>query len=194
MNPPGPEQPVTDVPGLPARIGDAVVALAAPAPRRKVLLFRAAGEWFALPLERVREVCPRAGVTRVPRAPAPVLGVMNLRGRVVTVVDLARCLGLPAEGEAGPHLVLLDLGDPDLSVGLPADRIDQVADLDPGAPGGSGRPEGAGGADGAELLEVGGHVATLLDPVRVLAPVLLGVPGEGSGTGDGPAPGGRARA
>lgn len=182
---------MTDLTGLPARIGDAAVALAAPAPRRKVLLFRAAGEWFALPLERVREVCPRAGVTRVPRAPAPVIGVMNLRGRVVTVVDLARCLGLPADGQAGPHLILLDLGDPDLSVGLPADRIDQVAEVDPVPPGGPYRPEGAGGADGAELLEVGGHVVTLLDPVRSLAPVLLGVPGEGGAAGEGPAPGSR---
>ena len=147
-----------EVTGFPAPLGAAPPVPAA-APRRKVLVFRAAGEWFAVALARVREVCPRAPVTRVPRAPAQVLGVMNLRGRVVTLVDLARCLDLPADGGAGAHVVLLDLGDPDLAVGLVADRIDQV-------------------------VEIGGRAVTLLDPVQVLAQALPGV--EREQTGDSP--------
>ena len=168
---------------LPARVGDAALAVSGaappPAPRRRVLFFRASGEWFALGLEHVREVCPRAPITRVPRAPAQVVGVMNLRGRVVTVVDLARCLGLPADGGAALQLVLLELGDPELSVGLLAERIDQVVDVE----------ALGGGGEAPDLLEVGGRVATRLDPARVLGPVLAGGQGdmpraaEGAGRG-----------
>jgi purine-binding chemotaxis protein CheW len=146
-----------------------------------VLLFRAAGECFALALDRVREVCPRTAITRVPRAPSQVLGVMNLRGRPVVLVDLPRCLNLPGGGPDAPQMVLLDLGDPDLAVGLLADQIDQVAEVDVQGPGGAPGPEGPAGVEGAELVEVGGHVATLLDPMRLLVPSLPGVAGGSPG-------------
>ena len=168
--------------GAPPAAGAPLVPEGIPtARRRKALLFRVAGECFALPLERVREVCPRTAITRVPRAPSQVIGVMNLRGRPVVLVDLPRCLNLPGGGPDAPHMVLLDLGDQDLAVGLLADRIDQVVEMDGPGPGGtpvSGRP---GGADGPDLVELGGHVATLLDPMRVLAPALPGVASGGMG-------------
>ncbi len=168
--------------GVPAPGGGA----AAPEPprgaaRRKMLLFRGGGEWFALALERVREVCPRGGITRVPRAPAQVLGVMNLRGRAVVLVDLPHCLGLPAGGAEAPHVVLLDLGDPDLAVGVLAERIDQVVEVEWRGPAGPAGPDGAGGVEGPELVEVEGHVATALDPMRVLAVALPGVVTGGAG-------------
>jgi len=61
------------------------------------VLFRAGGERFALPLESVSEVAtPQPPFARVPRTPAAVRGAMNLRGRVVVVVELAPLLGLAA--------------------------------------------------------------------------------------------------
>jgi purine-binding chemotaxis protein CheW len=146
-----------------------------------VLLFGVAGEWFALPLDRVREVCPRAAITRVPRAPSQVLGVMNLRGQPVVLVDLPRCLNLPGGGPDAPQVVLLDLGDQDLAVGLLADRIDQVVEVEAQGPAGGHGPEGPGGEGGPELVELGGHVATVLDPIRLLGPALPGVASGGSG-------------
>ncbi len=59
------------------------------------VLFRAGGERFALPLESIREVVtPQPPFARVPRTSDAVRGVMNLRGRVVAVVDLATLVGL----------------------------------------------------------------------------------------------------
>jgi len=59
------------------------------------VVFRIAEERFALPLEAVREVVvPQPPFSRVPRASDAVRGVMNLRGRVVAVVDLAPLVGL----------------------------------------------------------------------------------------------------
>jgi purine-binding chemotaxis protein CheW len=74
------------------------------------VVFRVAGERFALPLEAVREVVvPQPPFARVPRASEAVRGVMNLRGRVVAVVDLAPLVGLaaqPLEAGAGQVLIL----------------------------------------------------------------------------------------
>ncbi|MBL0278422.1 MAG: chemotaxis protein CheW [Anaeromyxobacter sp.] len=59
------------------------------------VLFRVARERYALPLEAVREVVlPQPPFALVPRSGGAVRGVMNLRGRVVAVVDLAELMGL----------------------------------------------------------------------------------------------------
>jgi purine-binding chemotaxis protein CheW len=72
---------------------------------------------YALPLGAVREVVVHAeGLVRVPRAPPAVLGVVNLRGRVVTVVDFATLLDLPTPVAAPRKLVLLDRGRRDLAL------------------------------------------------------------------------------
>ena len=77
------------------------------------VVFRVASERFALPLEAVREVVlPQPPFARVPRSSDAVRGVMNLRGRVVAVVDLAAIMGLaPQRLEAGAgHVLILDHG------------------------------------------------------------------------------------
>jgi purine-binding chemotaxis protein CheW len=87
-------------------------------PTRHVL-FRVAEGRFALPLAAVREVVVTPEhFTRVPRAPAAVTGVINLRGRVVTVVDLRPVLGLGAAQAPAPKLLLLDRGRRDLALGV----------------------------------------------------------------------------
>lgn len=74
---------------------------------------------YALPLAAVREVVVQPdGLVRVPRAPSAVLGVVNLRGRVVTVVDFARLLELPRPSHPPAKLVLLDRGRRDLALSV----------------------------------------------------------------------------
>jgi purine-binding chemotaxis protein CheW len=69
----------------------------APQVERQVV-FRIGGERFALPLSAVREVVPpHPPFAQVPRVGGAVRGVMNLRGRVVAVVDLAELVGLPPQ-------------------------------------------------------------------------------------------------
>jgi purine-binding chemotaxis protein CheW len=77
------------------------------------VVFRVASERFALPLSAVREVVlPQPPFARVPRTSEAVRGVMNLRGRVVAVVDLAALMGLapqPLAADSG-HVLILDQG------------------------------------------------------------------------------------
>jgi purine-binding chemotaxis protein CheW len=75
-----------------------------PAPEeggRQLLLFRAGGRLYGCDIATVREILPFRRCTRLPGAPAYVCGLTNLRGTVVTIVDLAgRLGGVSASGGA----------------------------------------------------------------------------------------------
>ena len=58
-----------------------------------------AGQLFGLPIARVHDVFMVDRLTRVPLAPPEVAGILNLRGRVVTTIDMRRRLDLPAREE-----------------------------------------------------------------------------------------------
>jgi purine-binding chemotaxis protein CheW len=77
------------------------------------VVFRVASERYALPLSAVREVVlPQPPFARVPRSSHAVRGVMNLRGRVVAVVDLAALVGLAPQplAEGAGQVLILDQG------------------------------------------------------------------------------------
>ena len=57
-------------------------------PTQQMLTFEIGGESYGVEILRVREIRGWTSVTRIPRAPAHVLGVLNLRGSIVPVVDL----------------------------------------------------------------------------------------------------------
>jgi purine-binding chemotaxis protein CheW len=87
--------------------------------------FRVDSQFYALDILGVQEVLAAVEVEPVPGTPPAVLGVINLRGRIVAVIDLRLCLGFPAAGAAGPCCVVvaeLD-GEP---LGL---RIDGIAEI-----------------------------------------------------------------
>jgi len=91
--------------------------------------FRLAGETFALPVTAVREILRVETITRVPHAPYTVCGIINMRGRVVPVVDFRVRLGLP-EAEVGALSRILITSSRDHLIGLLVDAVEQVASLD----------------------------------------------------------------
>jgi purine-binding chemotaxis protein CheW len=74
----------------------------------KYLVFALAGEEFAIPIQKVREIKGFEDITAVPQAPSYVKGVINLRGKVVPVVDLRRKFALP-EVEHSPQTCIVVL-------------------------------------------------------------------------------------
>jgi purine-binding chemotaxis protein CheW len=54
-----------------------------------------AGQLFGIPVLQVQDVLNPQRITRIPLAPPEVAGSLNLRGRIVTVIDLRGCLGMP---------------------------------------------------------------------------------------------------
>ena len=75
------------------------------------LTLTVAGQGCGVPVLMVRDVLGPQAITRIPLAPPEVAGSLNLRGRIVTAIDLRRRLGLPArEGEAKPMSIVVELG------------------------------------------------------------------------------------
>ena len=96
------------------------------------LTFQVGGEEYGVGILGVREIMEYAGATRVPHAPAAVRGVINIRGSVVPVVDLALKFGLPASVATKRSCVVIlevNLGGEALVMGVLADAVSQVIDL-----------------------------------------------------------------
>jgi purine-binding chemotaxis protein CheW len=87
------------------------------------------GQLFGLPIVRVQDVFIPARLTRVPLAPPEIAGVLNLRGRIVTLIDLRRRFGLAqrAEGDAVMAIGVEARGE---SYGLLIDNVGEVLKLD----------------------------------------------------------------
>lgn len=103
---------------------------AEPAGLVKMVVFRLGAEEFSAPIESVSEILRPTKLTRMPRAPQWVMGVMNLRGRVFPVVDLKLRLGL-APSTVDPrsrYMVVEAAGD---QMGLLVDEVKEVLRVAP---------------------------------------------------------------
>ena len=127
------------------------------------LTFQAAGERYAVAIMKLREILPYTGVTKVPMAPGCIRGLINLRGQIVSILDLGIRLGLePRTISGNSHNIILktreelahvrarekrsDLETGDDPLGLLVDAVGDVvlveeADIEP-------PPANAGGVDG----------------------------------------------
>lgn len=83
-------------------------------------------ENYAMPIEQVREIRTVEKITKVPRSEPFVLGIMNLRGLIIPVIDVKKKLGLDAQGNQGTkqRILVADLGDS--LMGLLVDEVEQV--------------------------------------------------------------------
>ncbi len=125
------------------------------------VVFRLEKDRYALPLAAIREVVTPPGTfTRVPRAPKSVRGVINLRGRVVTVVELRLLLGLQDGQSPCQKIVLLDRGRRDL--GLLVTEVEGIESIEKVSPA-PGKPS----ATVRGVARLGGLAVTVLDPEGV---------------------------
>ena len=87
------------------------------------------GQLFGLPILRVQDVFAPERLTKVPLAPAEIAGVLNLRGRIVTLVDMRRRLGLE-HGADQSQTMAIGVESRGESYGLLIDSIGEVLKLD----------------------------------------------------------------
>ncbi|WP_396433589.1 chemotaxis protein CheW [Limnohabitans sp.] len=139
----------------------------------KYLTFAVAQERYSVPVLKVREIMRLCPVTPVPRMPAYIKGVINLRGKIVPVVDLRERFGLgAAEDTERICIVVVQVEEPDGAsrlTGMIVDVVEEVSqfqsdDLEP--------PPDFGDAVDARFIvgmaKTRGQVKTLLDIDRLL--------------------------
>ena len=99
------------------------------------LTFKLADEVFALDVAKVREILEYTGITKVPRTPDFMRGVINLRGSVVPVIDLRLKFGMSAtEHTVNTCIVVVEvqLEDEAIILGALADSVQEVVEMEPG--------------------------------------------------------------
>lgn len=130
-------------------------------------VIRLDGELFGLGLDMVREFAHLRSITPLPCCPPHILGNMNLRGDILTLVDIRPALGMATAG-AMSEVVVVRAGE--LLLGLPAAEIADVVYLAPyeiaAVPVASDRP---GKQYCKGVAAVGGHTIGLLDLEKMLA-------------------------
>src|SRR5262249_7348014 len=95
-------------------------------PRTEYLAFHLAGEPYAAPVALIREILKPPPMTPVPRAPHALMGIISVRGQIVTVMDLRRRLHL-LEPPATPRTrILLVESESGETLGLYVDEVLQV--------------------------------------------------------------------
>jgi purine-binding chemotaxis protein CheW len=126
------------------------------------------GQLFGLPISRVQDVFMPERTTRVPLASPEIAGVLNLRGRIVTAIDMRRRLGLPPRSDTRPPLAVgIELRGE--SYGLLIDSVGEVMKLADGT-----REANPVNLDGklarvsAGVHRLDGQLLVILDVDRVL--------------------------
>jgi purine-binding chemotaxis protein CheW len=94
----------------------------------KFLTFFLAGEEYGLEILKVHEIIGMLPITRVPRTPEFIRGVINLRGKVIPIVDLRRKFGMPHQAEA-PETCIIVVQVKGVSIGVVVDKVSEVANI-----------------------------------------------------------------
>ena len=92
--------------------------------------FVIAGQLFGIPVLKVQDVLAACQVTRIPLAPPEIAGALNLRGRIVTALDVRLRLGLPPANDAEERMSIVVEQAGEL-YSLMVDEVGEVLSLDP---------------------------------------------------------------
>jgi len=149
-------------------VDNAAVATLAASRAGKYLTFFLAGEEYGLEILKVSEIIGLQPITRVPRMPEFVRGVINLRGKVIPITDLRMKFGMGAEDSEDSCIIVVQMRG--IQTGIVVDRVSEVvaiseADIEDAPSFGAGiRTEFLLG-----IGKAGGRVKLLLDIDKVLA-------------------------
>lgn len=95
----------------------------------KVIVFTLGHEEYGIEVDKVQTIERMSPITRVPKTPAFVKGVINLRGVVVPIIDLRGRFGLP-ESDYTENTRIINVAVKDLEVGFIVDSANDVIDID----------------------------------------------------------------
>lgn len=86
--------------------------------------FSLGNEDYAIPLLMVREVISVPETTPIPKAPVHFMGIMNLRGQVISVIDLRKKMKVDVSKELEEAVIIVDIGG--MNIGVVVDSINKV--------------------------------------------------------------------
>ena len=93
----------------------------------QIVVFKLGDEHFAVETERVQGINDIMGITKVPKAPAYIKGLINLRGNIKSLVDIDLLLDVNSSAEQ-QNIIILTLEDEE--IGITVDEVEEVLDID----------------------------------------------------------------
>jgi purine-binding chemotaxis protein CheW len=141
----------------------------------RMVLFIVGEYRFGVPIDRIREIIPARPYTPLPGAEAFVCGLINLRGRIVTVIDLGARLNLPPAAARPDHTVVIVEYRGKL-VGLAVEDVARIVGVDPETLGTSAEVLRSLRIDRAYLRGVGeadDRIFVAVEPDEILDPILV---------------------
>ncbi|WP_190285335.1 chemotaxis protein CheW [Clostridium sp. JN-1] len=94
----------------------------------QVVVFKLNSEQFAVETSKVQAINDAMEITKVPKAPAYIKGLINLRGNIISLLDVNLLLDVPKSEQEQSNIIILDMDDE--SVGILVDQVDEVLDID----------------------------------------------------------------
>lgn len=97
----------------------------------QLVSFEIGSEEYAIPILAVQEINRMMPITCVPHSPPSVEGVINLRGRIIPVIDLRKRFGIqPSADTSDARIIVVEVGDEARVLGFTVDRVHEVLRLD----------------------------------------------------------------
>ncbi|WP_446897252.1 chemotaxis protein CheW [Clostridium sp. LBM24168] len=97
----------------------------------QVVIFKLNNEQFAVETSKVQSINDSMKITKVPRAPAHIKGIINLRGNVISILDINLLMDVPKQEnskESEESIIILEMEEE--LVGIVVDQVDEVLDLE----------------------------------------------------------------
>lgn len=95
----------------------------------RYLQFSLGHESYAVHLLQVKEVIPTPETTKLPNSPKHFVGIMNLRGQIISIYDLRKKLGIQMDANAQTEEAVVIVNIEDTSIGLVVDSINKVINI-----------------------------------------------------------------
>lgn len=94
----------------------------------QVVVFKINNEQFAIETNRVQTINDSIQVTKVPMAPSYIKGLINLRGNVISLLDINLLLDIPKDESAEENIIIVEREDE--LIGISVDQVDEVIDVE----------------------------------------------------------------
>ncbi|QAA31635.1 MULTISPECIES: chemotaxis protein CheW [Clostridium] len=94
----------------------------------QVVVFKISDELFAVETAKVLSITDMTEVTKVPKAPVHIRGLINLRGSIIPLLDINLLLNIPKSLKDQSNIIILNVDDE--QVGISVDEVEEVLEID----------------------------------------------------------------
>lgn len=94
----------------------------------QVVIFKLKDEQFAVETKKVQSISDMMEITKVPKAPAHIKGLINLRGNIISLLDINLLLNIEGDNNGQNNIIILELEDE--LVGITVDEVEEVLEVD----------------------------------------------------------------